>query len=465
MYSTLVDFGFGLAVRKYTAKGLWKVEPDRYNRIASTLYQANWALVLPLLVATAVAIWHAPTIFRLQDAAPEMVRIARWGLLIFGIGNAVNFPITLFGNMIVGLQLQYLQNSIYAVLKMVEFILVCIIFHIGMANDTAFYALLTVVVLIPVMGNVLVGVMVYRNIPGLRLTCRFDLSAFKEVFAFSGWVYLGAIAHLVIGTVSPIMVGAFCGLTVAGVFQVGRKFPQLMSQLTAPYQENASPLSARLWSHGRFRTLGKVLLGFMRWNAFIATALSALVCAMAPELIRFFFNVDMPDAIWVCRVFTIQVWLQLVASTVPQAAFLMVDRHRFHIVTSTGAAVLTVLFTIVALKLYPGSAIAVTIAGLVAVALLAFAAHFPMLSRITGMTYLHIFSRTVGVSLMVAVLAFAAARLGADAVGGSDFVRLAVGSMFGLGTFVPLGASLLFTRMEQDRFLSKIRSLVERRRL
>lgn len=464
MYAALADFGFGIAIRKCTARGLWKDAPAHYNRVASTLFLASAVMMVPILGATAVAVWKAPLLFHLKDDTQGLITLARWGLVIFGVGNAVNFPLTLFGNMIVGLQQQYRQNSVYAILKLLEFVVVCVVFHVGMPRHAAFYALLTLVVLIPVVGNVLVGVAVYRLLPGLRMTCGFDRRAFREVLSFSGWIYLGTLAHLVIGTVSPLLVGAFCGLSVAGVFQVGRKFPQIMCQLTSPYQENTSPLAARLWAHGKRLTLGRVLLGFMRWNAFISTALSLLVFALAPELIRFFFKVHMPEAVAVCRIFTVHMWLQLVASTVPQAAFLMVERHRFHILTSSTAAALTVGFTILALRLYPGSAAAVSVAGLSVAAMLAFLAHFPMLSHVTGMSCFMIFSRTVGAALVAAVPALVAARLGASAFGRSDFLRLAIGTFFGLGSFLPLGAVLLFTGAEQARFWNRTMASVAKLR-
>lgn len=462
MYAALVDFGFGIAIRKCTARGLWQQDLAHYNRVASTLFIASVAMMVPLLGATAVAVWQAPLLFKLQSDADGMITLARWGLVIFGIGNSVNFPLTLFGNMMVGLQQQYRQNVIYAILKVIEFAVVCAVFLVGLPPHQAFYVLLTLVVAIPVLGNALVGVAVYRAIPGLRLSLGFDKAAFGEVLSFSGWIYLGTLAHLIIGTISPLLVGAFCGLTVAGVFQVGRKFPQIMCQLTTPYQENTSPLAARLWAHGKRRTLGRVLLGFMRWNAFISTALSLLVFALAPELIRFFFKVDIPEAAMVCRVFTVHMWLQLVASTVPQAAFLMVERHRFHILTSTAAAVLTIAFTIAALRIWPGSATAVTFAGFTVAALLAFLAHFPMLSHVVGLPVFVIFGRTVGAALCAAIPALLAARFGADAIGASDFWRLAVGTIFGTGTFLPLGAVLLFTLAEQNRAWHRAQAVIAR---
>lgn len=456
MYSVIVDFGFGPTLRKYTAVGLWKYELGHYNRIASTLFAVSATMMLPLLAVTAVAVWKAAALFKIDPAATDMLTMARCGLVIFGAATAVNFPLTLFGNMIVGVQRQYVQNSIYAVLKVVEFVLVCVIFALHLPVATTFYSVLVTVMAMPIVGNALVGVAVFHFIPGLRIGGGFNSAAFWEVISFSGWIYAGAVARLAIATVSPVIVGAFCGLTVAGVFQAGRKFPQLIFQLTAPYQENTSPLSARLWGKGRPGALGRILMGFMRWNALISTAMSLLVFALAPELIRFFFTVDNAEATLICRLFSIQIWLSLVANTVPEAAFLMVERHRFQILVSIGAALLTVVLNVAALLVWPGSAVAVTVAALVVVALTAMGANYPMLSHVTGIPIVRFVARTLGAALVTALPAAAAARLAADAAPENDFIRLAVGSVAGMVLFLPMGGLLLSTPIERHRLVRRL---------
>lgn len=353
-YAVLVDFGFGTAARKYTAQRLQQSDPKRYNELISTVLTSYLLASLPIALGGWYASRHAQLLFHLAPDQSGLIALCSRALICFAVGTAAIFPTTLFNALLVGLQRLYLRNLVDMAAKVVEFGGVILIFHLGLAPGDALLALILHVLAVQLLANLTMGFCARRHLPGWHLSIGLKRQALREVFAFSWWIWFGSVARLLRNNFSPILVGGLCGLSLSGSYQIGRRLPQLMCQLTLPYQENAGPLAARLHARGKRTALAQVLLGFLRWNVLLSTGISAILFTLAPNLIRLLFGVDDPQSTLVCRLLTLTIWVGLSMRSVPQCVFLMAEKHRQEILLGIVESTVALGLTVVLLQRFPG---------------------------------------------------------------------------------------------------------------
>lgn len=355
-YSLLLDFGFGLMARKCTSTELYRTDIDRYNRTISTVFSFHVSMSLLILAGTAIAVFFVPVLLHAEQASPEQLAYYRTCFLCFGIGSALVFPFGIFPDILVGLQRIYLRNYVSIVSKLVELAGVLVILRLGGGLVTLI--LFTVVLMALTQLSMLFFAI--RLIPGFRLHFRLrpDRELFREIFHFSGFIYLISMARLLSDRSSPVLVSIFCGLVPTASFQLGGRLPQLVGQLTGPYQENISPLSALLHTRKKRKLLGSILRNSMRWNSFLSCGLCAGSILFAGELIRVLFHVDDQAAVDICRVMAFTVFVRLVFRAIPERYFLMTGGHKFLSWLQLAESVLIVASSIVFLPYYGAIAVA-----------------------------------------------------------------------------------------------------------
>lgn len=326
-YSLLFDFGFGITARKKTSVELYRTDLDRYNRTITLIFSFHIAMTFLILVMTAVGAYFTPLLFHLEPGDPKL-SYYRNCFLCFGIGSALVFPLGVFSEILTGLQKLYLRNYINAVSKVIELFGILVVFLLGgeLISLTLFTVSLMAVTQLAMMFFVL------RLIPGIRIGFRLfpDKVLFRELFHFSGHVTLISFMRLIATRSRALLVSIFCGLGAAGSFQLGGRIPALIGQVTIPYRESVSPVSALLHARQKPRTLGRMLLNSMRWNSFISIPFTVGSILYAAPLIRFLFNVDNDaDAVGICLILSLSTWLGLAFWSIPGAYFMMTDKHRF----------------------------------------------------------------------------------------------------------------------------------------
>ena len=349
-YSLLLDFGFGVTAQKSTSTELYRRDIVRYNRTISTVFSFHAAMSAVILLGTGVAAFFVPVLLHVEHSSPEELAYFRSCFLCFGIGSALVFPFGMFQEILVGLQRLYLRNYINVVSKLVELAGILVIFALGGGLIT----LILFTVILTALTQLSMLFFIRRLIPGFRLRFRVlpDPELFRKIFHFSGFVYLTSVARLAWGRSGALLISIFCGLGPTAVYQLGGRLPALMGQLTGPYQENISPITALLHSRNKVRRLGLILRNSMRWNSFLATGMTVGILFFSPVLLRFLFRVESPEAIAVCRIMTLSIYLSLVFRTIPERYFLMADSHRFLSWLVIGESVCFVILSIVFLPHY-----------------------------------------------------------------------------------------------------------------
>ena len=325
-YALLLDLGFGVAAQKVTATELYKKDIEKYNHTISSIFFSHVSMALLILPLTFVGVYYIRELFHLPaDATVEYIDFCRKALLLSGLAATVVFPLGVFPEILVGLQKLYLRNYIIIISKVVELAGVIIIFSIG----EGLFILLLFVMLIMGLTQIAMLISVWKSIPGFRIRFAFDKEVFKGIFRFSTAVYIISIGRMIWERGMFLLISIFCGLAPVGIFQLGSRIPFLIQQISLPYVENISPISALLHSRKRTMHLAQILLRSIRWVNFFAAGATAIVMIYAPRIIMLLFNVNNPAAAFICRLMVLFVYFLLVCRSIPEKFLTMAEEHKF----------------------------------------------------------------------------------------------------------------------------------------
>ena len=355
-YALLLDLGFGVAAQKVTATELYKKDIDKYNHTISSIFFSHVSMALLILPLTFVGMYYVRELFHLPaDATAEYIYFCREALLLSGLAATIVFPLGVFPEILVGLQKLYLRNYLIIIAKIVELIGVIVIFALGWG----LFKLLLFVMLIMGATQLAMLIAVWKIIPQFRIRFAFDKAVFKNIFHFSSAVYVISIGRMIWERGMFLLISIFCGLAPVGVFQLGSRLPFLIQQISLPYVENISPISALLHSRQHTMHLAKILMRAIRWVNFFAAGATMMVMIYAPRIIRLLFNVESAEAAFICRLMVLFVYFLLVYRIIPEKFLTMAEEHKYLAKVQSFESIFFIVISIAGLLIKPHELIVV----------------------------------------------------------------------------------------------------------
>ena len=349
-YALLLDLGFGVAAQKVTATELYKTDINRYNHTISSIFFSHVSMALLILPLTFAGMYYIRELFHLPpDATEEYISFCREALFLSGLAATIVFPLGVFPEILVGLQKLYLRNYIIIISKILELMGVILIFVLG----EGLFKLLLFVMIVMGLTQLAMLISVWKNIPGFRIKFAFDKEVFKGIFRFSAAVYIISIGRMIWERGMFLLISIFCGLAPVGIFQLGSRIPFLIQQISLPYVENISPISALLHARKRTSHLGRILLRSIRWVNFFAAGATVMVLIYAPRIILLLFNVNSDEASFICRLMVLFVYFLLVFRAIPEKFLTMAEEHRFLAQVQSFESLFFIVFSVIGLLIKP----------------------------------------------------------------------------------------------------------------
>ena len=355
-YALLLDLGFGVAAQKVTATELYKKDIEKFNHTISSIFFSHVSMALLILPLTFVGMYYIRELFHLSaDATPEYIYFCREALLLSGLAATIVFPLGVFPEILVGLQKLYLRNYIIIVSKVVELVGVITIFALGWG----LFKLLFFVMAVMGLTQLAMLIAVWKSIPRFRIRFAFDKEVFKSIFHFSSAVYIISIGRMIWERGMFLLISMFCGLTPVGIFQLGSRIPFLIQQISLPYVENISPISALLHSRKRTMHLAQILMRAIRWVNFFAAGATIMVMIYAPRIILLLFNVEDAEAAFICRLMVLFVYFLLVCRSIPEKFLTMAEEHKFLAKVQSFESIFFIVISVIGLLIKPHELIVV----------------------------------------------------------------------------------------------------------
>ena len=452
-YAILVDFGFGIAAQKFTSLELFKRDIARYNAIVSMVFSFQMLMSLVLIVGIFVASFYLPELLNVKD--PEKYAYCRTCFYVFSLSSAVIFPLCIFSEIMTGLHRIYVKNYIDTVSRICELVGFLIILKTG-------GGLLRIIVFDVVLmcaERCFTGFCVSRFIPGFRLRIHFfDRDVFRQVFGFSSGTYFMSMAGLIRKQTRNPIITRFCGLGTVGVFNLAGRLSELCSQAIGQYNNNVRPVTAQLFSRGKYRMLRDFIVKSMQWNMFMCCLVIIPAILLREEAIFALFRKEVTRDISLLSLLSLlstAVWLAV--TQIPSSVLLMCEKHHLHAWTSMAEALAVISLNILFLR-SGHSVICIELISLGASMVLFFTVRFPvMLKIIHGYAFQELWSIFFP-SLLAAIPGVCLLLLCKKALAGrvNDFLLCAVCGIVYAVSYLAMAWQFLIGRAKKQLWIRRV---------
>jgi O-antigen/teichoic acid export membrane protein len=99
--------------------------------------------------------------------------------------------------------------------------------------------------------------------------------------------------------------------------------------------------------------LAQILMRAIRWVNFFAAGATVMVMIYAPRIILLLFNVDSPEAAFICRLMVLFVYFLLVCRSIPEKFLTMAEEHKFLAKVQSFESIAFIVLSIAGLLIKP----------------------------------------------------------------------------------------------------------------
>ena len=214
-YLTLLDFGFGSAIVRYTAK-IRATESQQSEWSLYGMFLSAYAVIGLLVVIAGTALYF--NVDRMFDATMTADELSQarimMGLMVFNL--AVTFPFSIFGSIISAYEHFVFQRTVSILRILLSTAVMIAVLLMG-------YKAVAMVVVQTVfsIGTLLANVLYCRYRLRIRITFgRFNYALLREVMVFSWWNFLAIASDRIYWGTGQFVLGVVSGTVAVAVFSV-----------------------------------------------------------------------------------------------------------------------------------------------------------------------------------------------------------------------------------------------------
>lgn len=273
-YLTILDFGFGNAIVRYTAK--FRAEnrlKEQYEMFGMFLFLYSVIGIFTLLMGLCLY-FNVDFLFERSMNMEELNKI-RVMMLLMVFNIAITFPFSIFGSIITAYENFVFQKIINIVRIVLNPVVMCIMLLMG-------YRAIGMVV-ITTLFNVLTLLIncwyCYHRLHIHVIIGRFNWTFLKEIMIYSFWIFLNAIMDRIYWSSGQFILGIYAGAKAVAIYAVaisleniymsfstaisGVFLPKITSMITQ--KENEKSISDLFIRTGRIQyiIMSFILIGFI----------------------------------------------------------------------------------------------------------------------------------------------------------------------------------------------------------
>lgn len=272
-YAALGAFGVNTAYIRYCAQYLQSEQQEKINSLFSTGIICMGGLCSLFVLCLYVLLPFLHQLFHVeQDLRPLASFMFIGTALIF----CLDLTVGCFRSLLEGMQRLVIVNKVTTLASFFEIGAILILLHLGAGLKGMLYAYV-----IRTLCTVLFCmVLSFRLQPTLRLSPRlFNREHFRQLFVYGGKVQvLGGIA-MFLSSLDRMIISSTIGLSAAGLFEIGRKFPYTAKSVSGAAFGAFLPRAAQLG--GRWER-DEILAPGVRFQNYLEIVFFALLLAVTP---------------------------------------------------------------------------------------------------------------------------------------------------------------------------------------
>jgi len=307
-YLGMSAFGITNVYIRYVAEYRARGDTAAINRLVTTGVGVTTAIGLAVIAA----MWFVlPWIVDVFKISPGLHRTAF--ILMFATCVTFVFDLTLgaFGQVLVGLQKIAAQTSVWVTASCLEAVVIVALLVAGLG----LWALPVAFAVRFLFGTVAYVILCKRALPSLAVGWQyFDRRVLRLFYGFGAIVQLAGLLGIFLYSIEKLIAGVFIGVAATGLFDVGEKFPVMVSGIPASINQVFLPAVSHLHTLEQRDQTRMLYLRGSRYISMIGGVLMGYLAAFAGAVIVFWLGpaAEYRDAAFILAVFSLAFHMHVV---------------------------------------------------------------------------------------------------------------------------------------------------------
>lgn len=226
-YLTLLDFGFGNAIIRYTAK-LRAERKEREQWQMFGLFMIVYIIIGIIALCLGLALYYNIDLLFGHTMAENDLINAKIMMILLTFNLAITFPLSIFGSIITAYENFVFQK----VVNLIRIVLCTFVLIFVLSLGYKAVALVVVQTIFNVLTLVLNLIYCKRKIGIKIIFGKFDLLFIKEIAIYSFWIFINAIMDRIYWGTGQFVLGAISGTISVAIFSVAILLQQMYMQFS-----------------------------------------------------------------------------------------------------------------------------------------------------------------------------------------------------------------------------------------
>lgn len=354
---TVLDFGFGNALIRYTAKLKARNEQQKLKEMFGMFFLIFCFTALVMLVAGAILYFNTDNLFHRSMNAEELHKIRlMMALMIFNL--CFTFVMNMYRSVIVAYERFVFQKTINLIRIILNPVVMVIFLLYG-------YKAVTMVVLQTIFNVLTLCADYYyckRKLHIQFVFAKFDFSFLKEVCLYSFWIFLNAIMDKIYWSLGQGVLGVYCGAKIVAVYGIAIQLQQMyMSFSTAISGVLLPKITSMVAVGGQDKAVSDLFIRTGRLQFIVMSFVLAGFTLFGRQFINIWVGGSYDEAYFICLLFFFPLLVPLIQNvgiTILQAR----NQMRFRCVSYVIIAAVSLLCSLPLSQRYGASGCAVSTA-------------------------------------------------------------------------------------------------------
>lgn len=342
-YLTILDFGFGNAIVRYTAK--FRAEGKQKEQ-----WEMFGMFVIVYSVIGLVSFLGGLTLYFNVDAlfdrtmTPSDLSQAQTMMMLLTVNLAFTFPLSIFGSIITAYENFVFQRMVNIVRIILSTLVMIALLSVGF-KAIALVVVQTVFNLLTLLINY---VYARRKLKIKIVFHRFDIPFLKEISTYSFWIFLNAIMDKIYWGTGQFVLGSISGTVAVAIFSVAILLQQMyMTFSTAICGVLLPKITAMVSANKSDREISDLFIRTGRIQSLIITLILSGFTVFGQGFIDIWAGRDYSQSYVITLIFFVALFIPLIQNTgivILQARNQMKFRSLLYLVISIVSLGLQILF-------------------------------------------------------------------------------------------------------------------------
>lgn len=294
-YLSILSFGIGGAYIRFNAIARAKQDKQEEYRINGMFIAVFSFLAFLVLVCGSIMIFFAGTLVKNTFSANELLKL-RIIMLLLIINMAVTFVCNVFMMALQAYERFIFVRAILLIAGILQPILNIISLNMG-GRAISITALSLVISIV----TYLLFFVYAWNVVKFRVSFRgFDKAVFKELFVFSGFLFLNSITEQITFSTDNVVLSAVHGTEAVAVYTVGSSFKNYFMNFSSSVSSVFAPqVNKIIAENGSRDELNSIFIKLGRIQFYIVSIILIGYCSIGHDFVRLWAGKDYSNAYYI----------------------------------------------------------------------------------------------------------------------------------------------------------------------